>query len=674
MQDDTSDKEVQEAVPELNLDIDDSRLNTYIDNFERQALKFYNEEKHIDKRRETIQRFFFGDQVQGRTYQGLTQTRQLKSYEKPYVDNVLKEGEDILRSIVLSRMPDLVVNPGTQSQLPKETANLLGKAVNKTLQSDELKKILTKAFRHHPLNITACIKWKRNPKKGKLGDIDFEVVHHKNIIMDHKSTDNDEKNMKIIIQKVEKSLNDWIILFPKKEEDLKNYAKNKKDWDEKKDPDGLAIDLVVREVWLEWKDKAEDFDQENPEFDFKSGVLWKLGKGEDAVILDKRLNPNWDWEGEEKLFFNDQPVPEEMIPQLALLGFDAEGVERKKVYRNYFGRPRKPFIFMGYEQYGDMPLDETSRIEENLYLQENYDVRGMQITKMIDDAKGKNVYSSLSGLKKDTVQDNDFNDPDKDMFLTGKLNEVHTYIKKEQPGAQMFEDLSRTRERILSKLHISAPTRGEIKTSTATTNQIARESDFTVADDLSALTINEVATKMAEALLHMMKLRYTPEHFERLIGKQGETVQQRLTADIIEDGLEVTIKASGTDKLKAERQAKEESQIGLGDPVSYYEDTGRPDPEDRAEKSFLFNTAPELYYKQFIQKQDIKDIAENVIFQNRQIQQQVGQPQSGSTTINTQPMAPSPQNTGNIPTVPQGSPRGLIGKATQAIGSLFAGR
>jgi hypothetical protein len=314
-----------------------------------------------------------------------------------------------------------------------------------------------------------------------------------------------------------------------------------------------------------------------------------------------------------------------------------------------------------------MPLDESSRIEDNLLLQENYDIRGMQITKMIDDAKGKNVYSSLSGLKKETIEKMDVNNPDEDMYLDGDLRQVHAFLKKEQPSQQMFGDLDRTRDRMLAKIHINAPTRGEIQTSTATTNQIARESDFTMADDISDLTINEVATKMGEALLHMMKLRYTPKHFQVLIGTEGEQTHQRLTSDIIEDGMEVSIRASGTDKLKAERQAKEEAQLGLTDPISYMKDTGRTDAEIRAEMAFLFQTAPELYFKRFIKKEEVADIAEGVIAQNRANLSQAG----GQAAPGQPPIQPSPQNTSNIPTTPQGSPRSLIGRAGAAISNIF---
>lgn len=645
-----------DAPPSLNLDIDEEKLVKFIDSYTEQSKDYFNNEKHLKERREKNEKYFFGRQYGD---------KELKTYEKAYLDNVIKEGEDILRPLVLSRLPDLIVNPGTDSQVTGETADLISEAVNKTLQSDELKKILTKAFRHHPLYYTAIIKYFWNPHKGKMGDIDWQVIHPKNVLVDHTATSNDEKEMKIIVHYVEKSLSDWIMLFPTKEEEIKQFAREK-GWKEDTDEEGMAFNIKIEEVWFDWKEKAKEFDPQNPEFEFKSGVLWKAGK----KILDKRLNPNWDWEGEEKYVFNGKPIADELVPQIALLGMNIPGIESQKVFRNYFGRPRKPFIFMGYEQYGEMPYDETSRIEENILLQDNYDTRGMQVTKMIDDSRGKHVFSSLSGLKKETVEAMDLNNPDQDIYIDGDLRQVHSFLSKEQPSDAMFSDLVRTRERMMAKIHIGAPTRGEIQTSTATTNQIARESDFTVADDLSDLTINEMATKMAEALLHMMKLRYTPEHFQALIGTKGTDVQEKLTADVIEDGMEVSIKASGTDKLKAERQAKEEAQLQLIDPLSYFEDTERSDPKGRAERLFYFQTNPELYLKKYVEGMDLEQIAGQVMGMNQQnLAQAQGMAMGGQ--MEQPPMQPSVQNTGNIPTTPQGSPRSLIGRASGAVSKLF---
>lgn len=646
------DETAQETAPELNLEIDNNKLAKFIETYEKKYDK-YAKEKKLKERRDNNVRYLFGKQA--------TST---KKYLKEDVDNLIKETEDTLRTLVLSRMPDLIVNPGTDSQVPRETADIISEAVNKTLQSDELKKLLTKAFRRHSLDFLGCIKYYWNSGKGRLGDIDWQVIPMKYIKFDISATENDQEEMRMIIHETNKTLSDWMMLFPKKEEELKKYAREK-GWNDDKDEDGIAFDMRIKEVWFRWKEKAQDFNPEDPKFDFYSGILWKAGKGEDS-ILDKRQNPNWDWEGEEEVFFEGQPVPNEMLPQLAFAGLQAQGIENKRVYRNYFGKPRLPFIFMGYEQYGEQALDETSRIEEARPLQDNYDYRRMQITKMIDDARGKHIFSTMSGLTKKTVDEMDLNDPDEDVVVDGELGQVHAFIAKEQPSQAMFADLASTEDRIREKYHVAGAVSGELTSDVATTAQIQRESSFTLADDLSQLMINEVATKMAEALLHMMKLRYTDEHFRALVGTEGEMAQVRLARDLIEDGMEVAIKASGTDKLKAEREAKEEAKLGLIDPVSYMKDTGRDDPEHRAELAFLWNNYPELYYKKVIQKQNISQIAGGVIAQN---QANLAQAQTGG--VQGIPAQPSPQNITQPPTVPQGSPRNLIGRAGATLSRIF---
>jgi len=651
---------ISDAPPELTLDVDDKLLVEFIDAYEQKAKGYFeSDDIKLTQRRKRNRKYYFGKQLEDRD--------DIKLYggQKKVLDNVIKEGEDNLRPLVLSRLPDIVITAGTKNDKNKQkTADAITKSAEAVLTPRKLKKILTRAFRDHPLDYTAVVKYRWEPNQGSRGDVVFENILAKNVIVDSTATENDQEKMKIIIHYVEKSLKEWIMLFPKKEEILKKYAEKKGHYDSDKEEKSLAYNIKLAEVWFDWSEKAEEFDPENPEYKFLSGLLWKLG----SDILDKRKNPNWDWEGEEKLFYNNQPVPDEMIPQIAMLGNNLPGLETKKVFRNFFGKPRKPFIFAGFEQYGEMAYDATSRIEENLPMQDNYDYRLIQITRMIDGSQGKHVFSTLSGLKKETVREMDLDDPNEDIVVDGDLRQVHTYLQKEQPSREMYGDLVRNRDRIMEKLHLSGAVRGEIESDTATTNQIARESSFSSADELADATVVDITIQMVEATVHMMKLRYTEEHFEALLGKIGEESLDRLAYDMIEDGMEVQVTASGTDKLKRERQAKEEAALGFIDPLSFFKDTGRIDAEDRAEKLFLFQTQPELYYKKYVQKEEIPDIAEEIRMRNEQAMTQ--QPQGGMA----QPtQKPSPGNTQDMPVTPQGSPRSLMGRGVDAISSMFGG-
>src|SRR3990167_1834563 len=340
-----TEESVIQAPPALSLDIKDDDLVKYIDVYNDAAKKFYKGKK-IDERRDTNERFYFGRQLEDRTYKGVTYERSLKKYEKPYLDNIIKEGEDTLRPIVLSRLPDFILTGGASIKSSK-TSEALAKVVNDTLQSRELKKVLTKSFKHHPVYFVGVIKYRWDQHKGRLGDVVFEAVHPRNVLLPHIATENNERSMPVITHYVEKSLKDWIMMFPDKEDELITYAKEKGKVDEINET-SLAANIKVEEVWFDWyerkesEDEGEEDQEEKTEYEFRNGVCWKLGKS----ILKKSLNPNWDWEGTEELFFNGQPVGEEQLEQMTALGLEIPGIESKKVYRNFFGKPRKPFIFI----------------------------------------------------------------------------------------------------------------------------------------------------------------------------------------------------------------------------------------------------------------------------------------------------------------------------------------
>ena len=91
-------------------------------------------------------------------------------------------------------------------------------------------------------------------------------------------------------------------------------------------------------------------------------MVWKYQK----LVLGKMKNPYWDWKGEKRLFkFDDLGVkaePNEEEIRQSLFGDIDLGQET--IFHNHFSDPRKPYIFLNYDLWGDHPLDETTRIEQ----------------------------------------------------------------------------------------------------------------------------------------------------------------------------------------------------------------------------------------------------------------------------------------------------------------------
>jgi hypothetical protein len=152
---------------------------------------------------------------------------------------------------------------------------------------------------------------------------------------------------------------------------------------------------------------------------------------------------------------------------------------------------------------------------------------------------------------------------------------------------------------MMQKSHVNALS-GVLQSKTATSNQIAREANLTYAADLVDQTINYLSERMSQAILQMIKLRYTEEHFIKLIGQEGKTVFQRLHRDMIEDGMEITITASGVDKLRAENQAMDLAKLQLIDPLTMYEDMGKKNAPERTERLMTFLTSPDQYMAKYV--------------------------------------------------------------------------
>ena len=642
---------------------EDERLLTYINHLESASKAHWESpEINLKARREQIIKYLFGKQLIG---------KELKRYESEFIDNIVYEFESILKSLATSKMPDIIVQPGGIGLTPEQkmTAELLTKFFEKIIDSEINKKQLGMMFKHMPAYFIAARKYRWDASKNKIGDIEEEVILPSNLLLDHTAVESDPDKMLYIGHYVEKTAKEWAMRFPKKEKEIKEHVAQAHPQIISSDDNDdvlMAQKVKVLELWYDWFEKVEEFDPENPQFKFMSNVCWKLSK---TVLLGKSKNPNWDYEGHDVATLNGQPVPPELMEQAAL-GQQIPGLEIKKVYNNYFKFPKKPFIFMTFDQFMRSAIDETSRIEQAIPMQKSIDNVERQTDYMVSTNKGKHIWSRDSGVTKKKLKDMDMDNPNNDVVVKGDINKVHGFMQPSMPPAEMFIHIRDRRDRIFAKAGAHGATRGDITTSVATTNQIAREADFTKNDDLVNSTILHVSTESIKARMHMVKLRYTEDHFKQMAGiEEGKYLHLRLTNDSIDDGMEVTVKASTTDKLRAERNAKEMANLGYSDPYFFMKDLGIPNAEERAEAIFLYNTNPSLWYEKIVKGKDISQLADQVT----QAVQPGQAPVPGAVPGVPAPeqSIPSPQNADVVATQSQGSPQGFLGKAGQAISGLF---
>lgn len=659
---DTKEGVLYEADP-IALEIPDEDLVRILDKRHKDDSNFFDKKKNLTERRRRNKTYLFGQQIIEKE-----EKHELKDYESRYQDNILYEIEASIKPLALSRLPDFIVLPGNETDEQKETADSLTEIVNSDMRKRENRRVLSLGFKHLPVYFTGIIKVLWDPQ---LDDYRYENVNPEYVVVDHTAKSNDADRMDTITQTLPITVQDVIMRFPKKKDEF--IAQLKLDGvvvGEEVTWKHLATEIKIKEVWFTWYVKKDT------EWERIEGVLWKYKK----VILDKIKNPNFDYEGETRYFSYLDPSLEStkttVDPQIMalhqLVGLPTPPVQQEQVYHNYFDQPRKPFFFMGYDQWGESPYDETSRIEQNIRNQESLDKRGKQIEETLAQ-RGKHIYSTDTGLSGSEIERIDPRNPDQDILIQGNVNNTHQYIAPERPTESEFQEKDGVRSRMFS-LAGATNLNGQLQSSVATSNQIAREANYTRIDDLTEETINAASEWMASWALQFIKLRYTEPHMKRILGDKGSVVFQKLHRDMIADGMEVMIKASGTDKLKAQQNAMDMAKLGapFTDPLNMFKDMQMSDPEGRAEMGAMFGSDPQGYIAKYILKQDsTQQMADTM---------QAGDQAAGGTQAppvapvaqlappaqapQPAPQNPTPQNTAQVPaqpptTPPAASPRNL---------------
>lgn len=644
------DTPLQSIQDPLTLTLDDDVFLSTLRSLEKEYDN-YASDIRLDERREDNKKYLFGRQYQGKKHKDWQQ-------EALFLDNVIYEGESYIVPMSLSNLPDITVKPGNDSDQAKQTAKILSKVVTKDIQTRERKRVLKMAFKHLPVYLVGVIKAYWDPTKGSDGDFNFKWVHPSLIRFDPKADSNDPRSMRWISEQINWTVKEWIMHFPSKKNDLIDSLYTKGVFTDKKNENneaGLNSKIQGKEVWFTWYKDVGD-----SKFERQECVAWVY----EDLVMGKMLSPNWDWKGQTELFdFTDNtPVTIDKM-QMAVSSLLGMGVPlpfgQRKVFKNFMDYPDKPYILIGYDQWGEGPLDETSRIEQVIQLQKTYDLTGTQINSMLQRSRGKHVFSSTGGVKKSDIEELDYNDPDEDLFVTGKIADVHTFIPMQMPDPSIIQHKNDTRERIFDKMGVHGPARGQVDMgSPATNNQISREGDFTRNDDLTDDTVNYASEKMARWELQFIKLRYTKDHITTLVGEDGNELYQRLHTNMIEEGMDVEIGASGTDKLNRKQQAMDEAKMQLVDPFSFYTDVDDPDPKGRTEKLALWSD-PNMR-PVYLQQLGI-DVAGGMTQALNGMPPQAGQPpmqqppqQATAEPVGPTGAVPSPQNTATIAVNPPG--------------------
>ena len=491
---------------------------------------------------------------------GSDDDEELEDWQIDYKDNMIYQDEETRLSLAGSRLPDIVVVPSSKDAKASEIAKLQEKALNITLKSSNMQCLVKDILRQRDIKFRSAVKITWDKTIGDDGDYLFKLVDVDKLILDpnanipHFGFTTD--NMQYIAEFIEEPVGEVLAKFPdKKDEIFKELGYIKGTTAQ------MASIIRYTEFHFTWYDK----DGKNIE-----GVGWKYGD----VVLKTQKTPYWDWDGKEI----SSEEPNEMGE------FDVE-----TVYKNFFDRPRKPYILATHINLGKDPIDVTTPIEQAIPLQRIINKRGRQITEISDSTVGKLGFAG-EYISKDRVEEMS-TDPKEYIYLDSAddIRKAVTVFPGSQVSPILYQDLVSNRGQIDSKFSTHSTTRGEtVDNASGKSKQITREGDLTISDDLVNITIVRLMSEMAQWATQMMVTQYKTPHFVRNLGKDGELVEIELQRDNIDAGVSIMVDASTVDKSKRRSEALLMASQRNIDPLSMFEDMDLPNPKERTRRLVSF--------------------------------------------------------------------------------------
>ena len=532
--------------------IEDKDLLSIIRERLKLSENYYRDKLKLKQRREKNEDMWVGKQIEN---EGA-----LYDWQVPYKDNLIWQDLETRIAIASSRIPDIVViadDPELRQQMEK--------ALEIRINSDGTKRIIKSGLRHLHLYLQGVVKILWDQDKGPTGDYRFELIPPDRIIVDHTAIIPEDgytaDNMEYIAQWIDEPASAVIAKFPDKKDEL-----FKRVGIVRGTPRQMAAKIKYLEVWFTY------YGGEKPQ----EGVCWIY----QDLILDKKLNPYYDWEGYQRSNQNGN---------------------YEKVYYNHFERPRKPYIFFTYQNLGKDPIDTTSAVEQAIPLQKLVNKRGRQITELADRAGGKLAFASKF-ITRDGARQVTW-DMDEHIYLdkADKVQDGVQFFAGQMPSPVLYQDMAANRNQIDSKFATHGTTRGESQPQeSGVSKQITREGDLSIQDDLASITVQRVAYEMANWSVQMMKVLYDEEHFVKDIGKDGELINISLKRDIIADGLAVNVKASSVDKQQRRADAINLATRKAIDPLSLFEDMDVSNPKERTKRLVAFLSGDNQTYAQVV--------------------------------------------------------------------------
>lgn len=518
---------------------------------------FWEEDQKLKERRKLLEDY----------WRGKHRIRELYDYQYPaYVDNRVYMHVEHIAQVANSQLAEPVVTSFSKAKGDKDLANAFGEYLLAYAQNHgwlNVNRIVTRNLLLQFIGIKKIF-WDDNmgPISRRtglpMGNVNIEFVRPANIIIDRYAKP--FSNPPVVTEIVRKTVEQWIDQFPDKKDVLQGKVGK-----------GKMLTLFESHFTYLNEDGAP-----------REGVVWfsELLK----EVIHKTKDENWDETGE--------------------LGNDG-----LTTYKNMLEMPGKPYSFLTMNNLGRLFIDDTTPIEQALPLQDITNQRGQQIKDNAEEVRGSKIFNKQQVNKEDAARFT--NDPGSHLMTKGDVRKAATNLVPPDMPNWVVEDKLDARSEMDNIIGIHGPTRGERQgTDQPTTIQLLKEGDFQRASDLIA-GIERMDEYSYRYGAHVMKLKYTEEHYEAVMGKDGRRTFIGMTAATIPQS-GITVKGGTTlptDKLSQREEAMELGKSDKIDNITFFERLGFPNPREQARKLFMHLADPATLYQGEV---DIEEAEEDI--------------------------------------------------------------
>lgn len=471
----------------------------------------------------------------------------LRWHHSRIIQNVVYTGVETMIPIITSQPAEPVISIADEEEDSEETKDftdslqkvLLDKYYNIDYPQQELMEMLARHLLLYKIGIPKII-W-----DDTIGDFYIEYIHPHKIIL---SPDGHYSQDIWAAQYIEKPFRKWLEMFPdKKNEIIANVFPG-----------------MDEETAMSYGNTVVGAFEYQPEDG--SYIIWKMRD----VILQKKYNPYFVWTDDKT--------------------FDPE--------KNHFDYPHKTIMFLNSQNLGRHIWDDTTPVTQVLPIQDGINLMQRIIT---DTARDQGILvGAQEYIDRDELYKYTGAPSDKLSVKGGDAQRALFRLPPKELGVFVQNNLQHLINMADNVMGTHATTRGERSgNDTLGQDQLAKESDYGRIDAI-VRGVERLFTEIYNWEVQMMIVKYKPEHYARVLGKEkGKRLYEQMKA-YNKRGIKIIVKPGSTlptDKISQRAEALDLAKMNRISNLDLFKRMDFPNPMELAKNLWLEANRPELLYK-----------------------------------------------------------------------------